>query len=50
MSEHHANIAWQRTSQDYTYQTYNRAHEWRFAATTVPASATKEYRGDRRQG
>jgi organic hydroperoxide reductase OsmC/OhrA len=46
MSEHHAKITWQRTSQDYTYQTYNRAHEWRFAGTTVPASATKEYRGD----
>ena len=46
MSEHHANISWRRTSQDYTYQTYNRAHEWRFAATTVPASATKDYRGD----
>jgi organic hydroperoxide reductase OsmC/OhrA len=46
MSEHHATIAWRRTSQDYTYPTYNRAHEWRFAATTVPASATKDYRGD----
>ena len=46
MSEHHAKITWQRTSQDYTYQTYNRAHDWRFAATTVSASATKEYRGD----
>lgn len=46
MSEHHAKITWQRTSEDYTYQTYNRAHEWRFTGTTVPASATKEYRGD----
>jgi len=46
MSEHHASIVWQRTSQDYTYQTYNRAHEWRFTAETVPASATKDYRGD----
>ncbi len=46
MSEHHASIVWRRTSQDYTYQTYNRAHEWRFAGTTVPASATKDYRGD----
>jgi organic hydroperoxide reductase OsmC/OhrA len=46
MSEHHANISWTRTSQDYTYQTYNRAHEWRFTGTTVPASAAKEYRGD----
>jgi len=46
MSEHHASIVWRRTSQDYTYQTYNRAHEWRFAAATVPASAAKEFRGD----
>ena len=46
MSEHHAKISWQRTSQDYTYQTYNRAHDWRFTAVAVPASAAKEYRGD----
>jgi organic hydroperoxide reductase OsmC/OhrA len=46
MSEHHAKIAWQRTSPDFTWQTYNRAHEWQFTAATVPASATKEYRGD----
>ena len=46
MSEHHASISWQRTSKDFTYDSYNRAHEWRFAGTTVPASATKEYRGD----
>src|SRR5262245_13764321 len=46
MSEHHAKISWQRASQDYTYATYNRAHEWQFPGTTVPASATKEYRGD----
>ncbi len=46
MSEHHARIKWQRSSQDFTYQTYNRAHEWQFTATTVPASATKEYRGE----
>jgi organic hydroperoxide reductase OsmC/OhrA len=46
MSEHRASIVWQRSSQDFTYQSYNRAHEWRFTAATVPASATKEYRGD----
>ena len=46
MSEHHAAIKWQRSSADFTWQTYNRAHEWRFTATTVPASATKEFRGD----
>ena len=46
MSEHHARIEWQRSSPDFTYMTYNRAHDWRFTAATVPASATKEYRGD----
>jgi organic hydroperoxide reductase OsmC/OhrA len=46
LSEHHAIISWQRSSKDFTYESYNRAHEWRFAATTVPASATQEYRGD----
>jgi organic hydroperoxide reductase OsmC/OhrA len=46
MSEHRATIDWQRSSADFTYQTYNRAHEWRFAAATVPASAAKDYRGD----
>jgi organic hydroperoxide reductase OsmC/OhrA len=46
MSEHHATISWQRSSADFTYMTYNRAHDWRFNAATVPASATKEFRGD----
>jgi len=46
MSEHHAKIEWRRSSADFTYQTYNRGHEWRFAAATVPASAAKDYRGD----
>jgi organic hydroperoxide reductase OsmC/OhrA len=46
MSEHRATIEWKRTSADFTYMTYNRAHDWRFSSATVPASATKEYRGD----
>ena len=46
MSEHRATIDWQRSSADFTYMTYNRAHDWRFTAATVAASATKEYRGD----
>ena len=46
MSEHHASIVWQRTSQDFTYMSYNRAHDWRFTAATVQASAAKEYRGE----
>jgi organic hydroperoxide reductase OsmC/OhrA len=46
VSEHHAKIEWQRSSADFTYMTYNRAHEWQFTGTKVPASAAKEYRGD----
>jgi organic hydroperoxide reductase OsmC/OhrA len=46
MSEHRARITWQRSTQDFTYQTYNRSHEWQFTTVTVPASAAKEYRGD----
>jgi organic hydroperoxide reductase OsmC/OhrA len=46
MSEHRATIDWQRSSADFTYLTYNRGHDWRFNSATVPASATKEFRGD----
>jgi organic hydroperoxide reductase OsmC/OhrA len=46
MSEHRATVDWRRSSADFTYQTYNRAHDWLFNAVTVPASATKEYRGE----
>ncbi|HET7130875.1 MAG TPA: OsmC family protein [Gammaproteobacteria bacterium] len=46
MSEHRARIEWQRKSTDFTYATYNREHEGQFTAAKVPASATKEYRGD----
>ena len=46
MSEHRATIDWKRTSADFTYMTYNRAHDWHFKAASVAASATKEYRGD----
>jgi organic hydroperoxide reductase OsmC/OhrA len=46
VSEHHARIEWQRSSADFTYMTYNRAHEWQFTAAKVPASAAKDYRGD----
>jgi organic hydroperoxide reductase OsmC/OhrA len=46
MSEHRATIDWRRSSADFTYMTYNRAHDWQFTGATVPASAAKEYRGD----
>jgi len=47
MSEHHAAIDWKRSSAEFTYETYNRAHVWRFeGGIEVPASAAPEYRGD----
>jgi len=44
--EHHATVLWQRTSDTFTYETYNRAHEWRFHGVTVPASSAPDFRGD----
>jgi organic hydroperoxide reductase OsmC/OhrA len=47
MSEHAATISWTRTSADFTYESYNRAHEWRFdSGVVVPASAAPGYLGD----
>jgi organic hydroperoxide reductase OsmC/OhrA len=48
MSEHHASVRWRRTSADFTYNTYNRAHEVRFnnGAIVVPGSAAPAFRGD----
>jgi organic hydroperoxide reductase OsmC/OhrA len=44
--EHHATIQWRRTSDTYTYETYNRAHEWHFHAETVAASSAPDFRGE----
>jgi organic hydroperoxide reductase OsmC/OhrA len=44
--EHHATVAWQRTSDSFTYETYNRAHGWRFHSVTVPASSAPDFRGE----
>lgn len=47
MSEHVATISWKRSSAEYTAQTYNRGHEWKFdSGVVVPASASPLYRGD----
>jgi len=47
MSDHHATIRWRRTSDDFTYQSYNRDHEWDFAGgQTLRASAAPDYQGD----
>jgi organic hydroperoxide reductase OsmC/OhrA len=48
MSTHHASVAWVRTSADFTYDTYNRAHEVRFknGAIVLAASGAPEFKGD----
>jgi organic hydroperoxide reductase OsmC/OhrA len=44
--EHHASIIWRRTSESFTYETYNRGHEWRFHGSAVAASSAPDFRGD----
>jgi organic hydroperoxide reductase OsmC/OhrA len=48
MSEHHAAIVWKRTSADFTYNSYNRAHEMRFkdGAIVLRASAAPDFKGE----
>ncbi len=44
--EHHASIVWRRTSSNFTYDSYNRAHEWRIHQNVIAASAAPDFRGD----
>lgn len=48
MSEHHATIRWTRTSADFTYDSYNRAHEVVFKSgdIVIPASSAPAFKGD----
>lgn len=48
MTEHHAALRWKRTSDTFTYDTYNRAHDVTFksGAIVVPSSAAPEFKGD----
>jgi organic hydroperoxide reductase OsmC/OhrA len=47
MSEHRATIRWERQSPDFSYDGYNRAHDWAFdAGVEVPASSAPDYQGD----
>lgn len=48
MSEHHATIGWTRSSADFTYDSYNRAHEMRFknGGIVLAASAAPTFKGD----
>jgi organic hydroperoxide reductase OsmC/OhrA len=46
MSEHTATIQWRRETPDFSYETYNRDHDWSFdAGITVRASANPSYLG-----
>ena len=44
MSEHSATIRWQRTSDDFGYDNFNRDHELDFGhGLVVPASSAPDY-------
>lgn len=46
MSRHEATIRWNRQSDDFSYDHYNREHQWRFPGGIVTeASAAPEFRG-----
>src|ERR1700728_313638 len=51
MTMHRAQVGWKRTSSDFLYDTYNRAHEVRFKGgdIVVAASSAPEFRGDARR-
>jgi organic hydroperoxide reductase OsmC/OhrA len=48
MSEHHAGVRWQRTSADFVYDRYNRAHDVVFkrGAIILPSSSAPAFKGD----
>jgi organic hydroperoxide reductase OsmC/OhrA len=47
MSEHLAHIRWHRRSPDFSYDSYNREHEWTFAGgSKIAASAAPAYLGN----
>jgi organic hydroperoxide reductase OsmC/OhrA len=48
MADHHASLRWTRTSSDFAYNSYNRAHEISFkdGKVVVPFSAAVAFKGD----
>jgi len=48
MSTHRAGVRWKRQSTDFTYDSYNRAHEMTFkdGAIVLPSSAAPAFKGD----
>ncbi len=47
MSEHHARLVWQKQTDSFKYEDYNREHDWEFpkGGMVVHASAAPKYRG-----
>ena len=47
MSEHRAELRWERGSAEFTYETYPRDHTWHFSGgIEVPASSAPAYLGN----
>ncbi|HET7333511.1 MAG TPA: OsmC family protein [Rhizomicrobium sp.] len=48
MSEHHGGVRWVRTSADFSYDSYNRAHDMHFKGGDIvlPASSAPAFKGD----
>jgi organic hydroperoxide reductase OsmC/OhrA len=46
VSEHHATVSWERESADFSYESYDRNHSWRFeGGAEVAASAAPAFLG-----
>lgn len=47
MSEHRVHVSWERGGVDFGYESYPRAHRWRFeGGVEVPASAAPAFHGN----
>ena len=46
MSEHRAELKWSRKSDGFSYDEYNRSHEWLVAGQKIAASAAPSFKGD----
>ena len=44
---HTATVSWKRSTDDFAYDSYNRAHDWHFdSGNDLRASAAPDFRGD----
>ena len=47
MSQHRARVSWNRSTESFAYDAFDRDHHWRFAGgAEVPASSAPEYFGN----